>query len=191
MSQFNRAADRLMPPRCSRSSLGFLAPRPSTFTQRNSADKTSASPSRPRTNRQARAESARRRTAEEAAQSRSCSMLLDEVQGHTEHHHHDDDHRGDLARAQIMTAESCPPESSQAFRGSPRCPRFWGVLPSSARKPLGGAASAQRGPNHVLSASRSPSSVPIPTQATCPSGRINTAVGAGTAPSTGSSHAPA
>ena len=36
-----------------------------------------------------------------------------------------------------------------------------------------------------------PRSVPSPTQATYPSGRINTAVGAVTAPSTGSSHVPA
>ena len=48
-----------------------------------------------------------------------------------------------------------------------------------------------RGPNQVVSASASPCSVRSPTQATYPSGRINTAVGAVTAPSAGSSHAPA
>ena len=43
-------------------------------------------------------------------------------------------------------------------------------------------------PNQVVSASRNPVSVPSPTQATWPSGRISTAVGAATSPSTGSSH---
>ncbi len=47
------------------------------------------------------------------------------------------------------------------------------------------------GPNQVVSASGSPRCVRSPTQATCPSGRINTAEGAGTSPSTGSSHMPA
>ena len=47
------------------------------------------------------------------------------------------------------------------------------------------------GPNQVVSASGSPGSVRSPTQATCPSGRINTAGGAVTSPSTGSSHTPA
>jgi hypothetical protein len=46
-------------------------------------------------------------------------------------------------------------------------------------------------PNQVLRASRNPVSVPSPTQATYPSGRTNTAVGAVTGPSTGSSHGPA
>jgi hypothetical protein len=46
------------------------------------------------------------------------------------------------------------------------------------------------GPNQVVRASRSPWFVPSPTHATCPSGRINTAVGDATAPSTGSSHPP-
>lgn len=46
------------------------------------------------------------------------------------------------------------------------------------------------GPNQVVRASASPSWVRSPTQATYPSGRINTAVGAVTAPSAGSSHAP-
>src|SRR6185503_5682492 len=47
-----------------------------------------------------------------------------------------------------------------------------------------------RDPNQVVRASRRPASVPSPTHATYPSGRINTAVGADTAPSTGSSHTP-
>jgi len=46
------------------------------------------------------------------------------------------------------------------------------------------------GPNQVLSASESPSWVRSATQATYPSGRINTAVGAVTVPRTGSSHEP-
>jgi hypothetical protein len=46
------------------------------------------------------------------------------------------------------------------------------------------------GPNQVLSASASSGWVRSPTQATYPSGRINTAVGAVTAPSAGSSHGP-
>src|SRR5207247_4727694 len=46
------------------------------------------------------------------------------------------------------------------------------------------------GPNQVVSASTSPSWVRSPNQATYPSGRINTAVGAVTAPSAGSSHLP-
>ena len=45
-------------------------------------------------------------------------------------------------------------------------------------------------PNQVVRASRRPWSVPSPTHATCPSGRINTAVGAETAPNSGSSHPP-
>ena len=46
------------------------------------------------------------------------------------------------------------------------------------------------GPNQVVSASASPRWVRSPTQATYPSGLIKTAVGAVTAPSAGSSHAP-
>jgi hypothetical protein len=46
------------------------------------------------------------------------------------------------------------------------------------------------GPIQLVSASGSPGSVRSPTQPTYPSGRINTAVGAVTAPSTGSSHGP-
>jgi hypothetical protein len=45
-------------------------------------------------------------------------------------------------------------------------------------------------PNQVVSASASPRCVRSPTQATYPSGRINAAAGAVTAPSTGSSHVP-
>jgi hypothetical protein len=61
---------------------------------------------------------------------------------------------------------------------------------------FGAAASAPSryaavgGPNQVVSASASPGWVRSPTQATYPSGRINTAVGAVIAPSAGSSHAP-
>src|SRR5215471_17854177 len=51
-------------------------------------------------------------------------------------------------------------------------------------------AAALGGPNQVVSASASPSPVRSPTQATYPSGLINTAVGAATAPIAGSSHAP-
>jgi hypothetical protein len=64
------------------------------------------------------------------------------------------------------------------------------------RKPRRGAVLRARGyaavggPNQVVSASASPSWVWSPTQATYPSGRINTAVGAMTAPSAGSSHVP-
>jgi low temperature requirement protein LtrA len=46
------------------------------------------------------------------------------------------------------------------------------------------------GPNQVVSAPASPASVPSPTQATYPSGRISTAAGAVTAPITGSSQTP-
>src|SRR4030081_1688098 len=46
------------------------------------------------------------------------------------------------------------------------------------------------GPNQVVSAPASPSWVRSPTQATYPSGRINTALGAVTAPTAGSSHVP-
>ena len=62
------------------------------------------------------------------------------------------------------------------------------------RRPRGATAgcgyAAMGGPNQVVSASGSPKWVPSPTQATYPSGRITTAVGAVTAPSTGSSHTP-
>jgi hypothetical protein len=47
------------------------------------------------------------------------------------------------------------------------------------------------GPNQVVSASGSPGWVGSPVQATYPSGRMSTAAGAVTAPSTGSSHVPA
>src|SRR6266851_5527143 len=56
----------------------------------------------------------------------------------------------------------------------------------SAGKPCGYAAAG--GPNQVVSAPASPSRVGSPTQATYPSGRINTAVGAVTGPRAGSSH---
>ncbi len=46
-------------------------------------------------------------------------------------------------------------------------------------------------PNQVVSASRNPVSVPSPTHATWPSGRMSTAVGAATTPTTGSSQGPA
>ena len=45
-------------------------------------------------------------------------------------------------------------------------------------------------PKQVASARARPGSVRSPTQATCPSGRINTAAGAVTSPRTGSSHTP-
>jgi divalent metal cation (Fe/Co/Zn/Cd) transporter len=48
----------------------------------------------------------------------------------------------------------------------------------------------QRGPNQAVSASRSPESVPSPTQPTYPSGRMRTPAGAATGPRTGSSHSP-
>jgi hypothetical protein len=57
------------------------------------------------------------------------------------------------------------------------------AMPHSAYKNVGG-------PNHLLRASASPDRSSSPTQATCPSGRINTAVGAVTAPSAGRSHMP-
>ena len=50
---------------------------------------------------------------------------------------------------------------------------------------------AAGGPNQVVSASASPCWVSSPTQATYPSGRIKTAVGAVTGPIAGSSHVPA
>src|SRR5262249_3115721 len=53
-----------------------------------------------------------------------------------------------------------------------------------------GRDSTVGGPNHVVSASMSPGSVRSPTQATYPSGRINTTVGGVTVPTTGISHVP-
>ena len=52
-------------------------------------------------------------------------------------------------------------------------------------------ASRHGAPNHVVSASGSPGSVPSPTQATYPSGLTSTAAGAATSPRAGSSHSPA
>src|ERR1700674_5258060 len=52
-------------------------------------------------------------------------------------------------------------------------------------------ASRHGDPNQVVSASRNPVSVPSPTQATYPSGRMSTAAGAATWPRTGSSQLPA
>jgi hypothetical protein len=49
---------------------------------------------------------------------------------------------------------------------------------------------AAGGPNHVVSASASPSWVRSPTQATYPSGLVNTAMGAVTVPIAGSSQVP-
>ena len=69
------------------------------------------------------------------------------------------------------------------FRTSARRKR-----PSRAWKPV--LYVAPGGPNHVVSASTSPSWVWSPTQATYPSGRITMAVGAVTTPMTGSSHGP-
>ena len=65
----------------------------------------------------------------------------------------------------------------------PGVPRLW-----LNRKPVRYAAAG--GPNQVVSASARPRCWPSPTHAACPSGRINTAVGAVTAPSAGSSHTP-
>ncbi len=68
-------------------------------------------------------------------------------------------------------------------------------LARPSRVPNGPTGAAGRyaavgGPNQVVSASASPGWVRSPTQATYPSGRISTAVGAVTAPSAGSSHVP-
>jgi Ribbon-helix-helix protein, copG family len=60
----------------------------------------------------------------------------------------------------------------------------------AARSPHRMSYAAVGAPNQVVSASMSPGWVRSPTQATYPSGRINTAVGAVTDPSAGSSHAP-
>jgi len=62
-------------------------------------------------------------------------------------------------------------------------------LPAICRRPCLRYAAAA-GPNQVVSASSNAVSAESPTHATCPSGRISTAVGALTAPSTGSSQAP-
>src|SRR5215216_5443180 len=64
------------------------------------------------------------------------------------------------------------------------------ALVRSIRAPNRMSYAAVGGPNQLLSASGSTRSVPFPTQAIYPSGRINTAVGALTAPNTGSSHLP-
>jgi len=66
--------------------------------------------------------------------------------------------------------------------------RVTAAVPAAPVRYLKGRA--PRGPNQVVRASRRPWSVPSPTHATCPSGRINTAAGAATAPSTGSCHPP-
>src|SRR5829696_4564217 len=64
------------------------------------------------------------------------------------------------------------------------------ALVRSIRAPNRMSYAAVGGPNQVVSASGSPRWVRSPTQATYPSGRINTAVGAVTPPNTGSSHLP-
>ena len=61
---------------------------------------------------------------------------------------------------------------------------------STRRSVRQGIGSRYGDPNQLVSASRNPASVPSPTPATCPSGRISTAVGAVTVPSTGSSQTP-
>ncbi len=80
----------------------------------------------------------------------------------------------------VEQSDSCHPRLRSLhcrsdFRVGRRCPSRY---------------TAQGGPDQVVSASASPTLVWSPTQATCPSGRISTAVGAVTAPSTGNSHAP-
>ncbi len=80
--------------------------------------------------------------------------------------------------------------------GEPFVSRFITGVRKPKRPILGGRSLrelsyATSSPNHVVSASRRPASVPSPTHDACPSGRTNTAVGALTSPSTGSSHIPA
>jgi hypothetical protein len=74
-------------------------------------------------------------------------------------------------------------------KAQPEEPRSWRKDEYPGLIPIASASHAE--PNQVVSASGNPVSVPSPTQATCPSGRISTAVGAVTAPSTGSSQTPA
>ena len=81
------------------------------------------------------------------------------------------------------------PRSTAAWGSGPNQPLVSRTAAAGARP--GTLYAPADGPNQVVSASGSPRSVRSPTQATCPSGRINTAVGAVTAPKTGSSHVPA
>ena len=81
------------------------------------------------------------------------------------------------------------------FRGSQEvftvCSHFlgWTEEPlTPPLRPMGHAIAA--GPNQVASAWASPPSSPFPTQATWPSGRTSTAVGAETAPITGNAQIP-
>ena len=82
-------------------------------------------------------------------------------------------------------------EPGARLRPGDRPRRRAGRLPRDERargdQDHGRALRCHRDPNHVVSASRNPVSVPSPTQATYPSGRIRTAAGAGTWPRTGSS----
>src|SRR6266545_1510483 len=91
--------------------------------------------------------------------------------------------------------QSDPPSLLQALRcsrprGSPSTRAGTLDLLLHVRTPNRMSYAGVGGPNQVVSASASPSSVRSPTQATYPSGRINTAVGAVTAPIAGSSHVP-
>src|SRR3712207_3183635 len=77
-------------------------------------------------------------------------------------------------------ADLAPPRPTLSFTKQALTGRSW--------KPVRYAAVG--GPNQVVSASASPTWVRSPTQATYPSGRTKTAVGAVIAPIPGSSHVP-
>src|SRR5262249_17005048 len=78
----------------------------------------------------------------------------------------------------MRDASGARPVGMRAFEGNADC----------SCKPVRYAVAG--GPNQVVSASWRPTSDCSPTQATYPSGRINTAVEGGTVPTTGSSHTP-
>jgi hypothetical protein len=96
----------------------------------------------------------------------------------------------DLVRCSLVATQD-----KSVCQTSPRANRMgirfcWdaGKVTGRAWKPVRYAAVGD--PNQVVSASTSPGWVKSPTQATYPSGRTNTAVGAVTGPRAGSSHGP-
>jgi hypothetical protein len=97
-------------------------------------------------------------------------------------------HQSHLLRFRVLPA--CLDQNVWHFASlsSETCVGTWTRAPCSRHRLSAGAGSIHAAPNHMASATRAPASEPSPTHATYPSGRINTALGAVTTPSTGSSH---
>jgi hypothetical protein len=101
-----------------------------------------------------------------------------------------EDDRGDHVTFSCQLRSEGAAAVDATVRRSVKFPGETALALGGLRTPNRMSYAAVGGPNQVVSASASPTWARSPTQATYPSGRINTAVGAVTAPSTGSSHGP-